>query len=270
MEKNNSIFLIRHAESEFNIHAKKAREAGEDLLPLKYLPELVDCSISPNGVEQAQTVSKKLAQENITIVITSPLRRCLQTTKLLFENHKNKPKVIVWPIVREIFESSCDIPDDIEIIKKEFPDYDFSAFDSHKDLHMWAFETFVNETLKEDLLKLISEQFKDVEERNKSYRTRLAKKMFESYPSLCEKGHHVRERTLIAKQLLKEKVKELKEGERLALVSHSAFLIRFTGKAFDENGFTTDGRYFKNCDVVEYNLTTDSIESEYSIHVQQS
>jgi broad specificity phosphatase PhoE len=260
MESNNTIFLIRHAESAFNILKANALAENKDCFPLKYKPELVDCTISPKGVSQAESVAEKLASENIAIVISSPLRRCLQTTKIIFENHKNKPKVIVWPIVREIFESSCDIPDDIEVIKKEFPEYDFSAFEEFKDDNIWVFETILNDTLRSELLSLITAEYgSDIEERNRKYRARLAEKMFENYPSLCETGNHVVERTLLAKKALLEKTKELNEGERLAVVSHSAFLIRFTAKNFDEKGFTKDGRYFQNCDIVEFNLASNSI-----------
>ncbi len=50
-----------------------------------------------------------MTNEDIGLVICSPLRRCLDTTYHIFKNHPNKPKIVVYPGVREYCESNCDI-----------------------------------------------------------------------------------------------------------------------------------------------------------------
>jgi Fructose-2,6-bisphosphatase len=265
MEARNSIYLIRHAQSLYNVVSAKVKSEGLEPFTFKFKEEYIDCGISPDGIEQAKQAGEILKDVNIRLVITSPFRRCLLTTHYIFQNHPNKPKVLVWPIVRERIESSCDIPSDIEELKKEFPLYDFSEVEKYKQPNFWLFETMTNQTMKSDLLSEMDQLFKTEEEKLKSYRLWLAKKMEMTYPALSEHGKDIFERTLMAKSALERVVQELKGDEKLALVSHSGFLIRFTSSAVDEKGAPVDGRYFKNCDIVEYNLTNHSIESERTL-----
>ena len=152
-EQKIAIYVIRHAQSQHNLAEIKCHEANEDFLPTKFSMELIDCGITEFGYEQAKTAAEELKSINIKLVIVSPLRRALATAMELFKNHPNNPTFKVIPIVREYIDSACDIPDDLEKIKKEFPYVDFSEMDSFKDKDMWILESLFNETLKADLTK---------------------------------------------------------------------------------------------------------------------
>lgn len=263
MEPKNTIYLIRHAQSLYNVVSSRVKAEGLDPLLYKFNEEFIDCGISSIGVNQAKQAAEKLHNANINVVFTSPFRRCLQTTQLIFESHPNKPKVIVWPILRERISSSCDIPTNIDELKKEFSFFDFSAFEKFQDKNLWLFDTMINESLKNELLDEINKAFVDEMIRNERYRGWLSNKMLTRYPELSETGREILERTIIAKNQLSEFINnELQTDEKVAIVSHSGFLIRFTASDVDENGAPIDGRYFNNCDVVEYNLLTQSIENK--------
>ncbi len=270
METKNSIFLIRHSQSKYNVVSLKVKEEGLAPFTYKFKEEFIDCGISDLGIEQAQKASEILKDVNIHIVITSPFRRCLQTTQYIFQDHPNRPKVLVWPVVRERIESACDIPSDIEEIKKEFPSFDFSALDKMTKPNFWLFETMMNMTVKNDLLNQMNQVFENEEDQLKNFRGWLANKMEMTYPGLSEHGKDIFERTIIAKQKIGEMIKCLKENEKLAVVSHSGFLIRFTSSSVDDKGAPVDGRYFKNCDIVEYNLLNSSIVSEKVISLEKT
>lgn len=67
-----------------------------------------------------------MQNENIDLVLVSPLRRTLQTCDIIFKNHKNKPKIIVEPHSRQYFESTCDIGGRMIQSMEEFNYFDFS------------------------------------------------------------------------------------------------------------------------------------------------
>lgn len=61
MEKEKSIVLVRHAQSEYNLAMMIALETTSEVkgvdgdyedLDVKFNPELIDCSISAHGIEQ--------------------------------------------------------------------------------------------------------------------------------------------------------------------------------------------------------------------------
>lgn len=67
-----------------------------------------------------------MKNENIDLVLVSPLRRTLQTCDIIFRNHKSKPKIIVDPVLRQCFESTCDIGGRMIQSMQEFDYFDFS------------------------------------------------------------------------------------------------------------------------------------------------
>jgi len=249
--QSDSIFLIRHAQSKFNVAEHAALARGADVYQYKFNTELIDAGISDLGVEQTKGAAEILKDVNIKVVFTSPLRRCCQTTYHIFKNHPNKPKVIVVPILREIFSSACDVSEDIRRIKKEFPDYDFSLIDALDVPEFWLFHSLQNETLKNEFLKEAEERFKgdpNVGEKVKHY---VLNKLAEYYPEQYESSFDIIQRNAKAREIFKQKLAELKEGEKMACVAHYYFLIHFTASEFGENGEPIDGRGFKNCEVYE-------------------
>jgi hypothetical protein len=66
------------------------------------------------------------------MILVSPMRRALMTAWLLFKDHKDfsRLKFVVHPLLRENTHTSCDIPDDIDTIRKEFS-YKIPQLDFH-------------------------------------------------------------------------------------------------------------------------------------------
>lgn len=81
-----SVYLIRHAESHYNVgEAEIAKELGDKYLEtekyatFKFTPELMDSSITQNGVDQCVEAKNIMADKKVDIVFVSPLRRALET-----------------------------------------------------------------------------------------------------------------------------------------------------------------------------------------------
>ena len=87
-------------------------------------------------------------------MIVSPFRRALDTARIVFKDHKDKPKMIVWPFVKEVLSSSTDIPIELEEVKKQYPEFDFSPVEEQlKNPELWMIETLYDKELRERLLK---------------------------------------------------------------------------------------------------------------------
>lgn len=272
-----TIFLIRHAQSQYNAAIAKVRKSLEgtgkdetaiEIALTKYSEELIDAAITEEGERQVQKLlllylssyykaaesAELLNDKNIGIVITSPLRRCLQTTRKIFENHKNKPKVIVYPLIKEITSSSCDLPSDLNEIKKEFPDYDFTAVDEHPAKELWFIDILENEEQKKGLLDELYRLYPEKEDAIKNASKFLAKKMLENFPNEFEALVDLNKRVTKAKKWLKEKLNEVNDGEFMAVVTHSKVLQSFIAKEYGELGEFIGSRRLVNCEIMEYNL----------------
>lgn len=107
------IYLIRHAQSEAN--------AAIDLdNPTFYY----DAKITTLGKKQAIETRNILKDINFDLLISSPLRRTLQTFSLIFPEPISN--TIVLSLVREHLDHSCDVGRQPAILKYEFPQFDFS------------------------------------------------------------------------------------------------------------------------------------------------
>jgi len=252
MDQKQSVYLIRHAQSKFNVAEHAALARGADVYQYKFNRELIDAGISDLGLEQTKEAREILKDEDVKVVFTSPLRRCLQTTYNIFKDHKSKPRVIVVPILREIFSSACDVSDDINAIKKEFPEFDFSLIEELDVPEFWLFHSLQNETLKEEFLKEAERKFRpDDPNLGSKLKLFILDKLRQYYPTQYESSFDVIQRNAKAKKIFKRIMSELKEGEKAACVAHYYFLIHFTASEFGEEGEPVDGHSFKNCEVYE-------------------
>jgi len=254
MDKKSTILLIRHAQSNYNIWEMEAMKKGLEYLDYNYRSDMIDCGLSEEGKLQAKKSSKLVEGEKVKFVFTSPLRRALQTTQLMFKSAKNKPKIIVLPILRERLEAACDVPDNIEDLMVEFPDYDFSLFKNFENKKLWVLET-----LEEGILKKLSlvddyKEYAKSGEKKITFSEYLLKRMKAIYPKILESTSNLKRRVEMTKKILQEYQAKLSENEMIAIVSHYSFLHMFTAKTFEKNGAPYDGRYFKNCEVVPYKL----------------
>jgi hypothetical protein len=57
------------------------------------------------------------------------MRRCLETCKALIEGREDRVKVVVEPLLSCRMGSVWDIGSSPELLKKEYPSFDFSNFE---------------------------------------------------------------------------------------------------------------------------------------------
>jgi len=251
---NSSLFLIRHAQSDWNVAEQAALARRADIYEYKFELGLVDPGISSLGLEQTKQAADQLKNANVKVVFTSPFRRCLQTTYNIFKDCAEKPHVIVLPILREIFSSACDVSDDINKIKKEFPQFDFSMIDELEVPEMWLFHSIQNETLRREFLEEARRTITDKALLGEKLKQFKLDKLREYYPNQYESGFDIIERNAKAKNVISEKIRELGACDKVAVVAHYYFLESFTSTEFSDEGMALNGKGFDNCEVYEHKL----------------
>jgi broad specificity phosphatase PhoE len=108
------MILLRHGQSEFNLHFTATRRD----------PGIVDPKLTELGHEQARRAAAELVRERIARIIVSPYTRALETaapiaTALGVPVHIN-------PIVAERYAFTCDIGSPRHKLAAAWPERDFS------------------------------------------------------------------------------------------------------------------------------------------------
>ncbi|CAN8311868.1 unnamed protein product [Cochlearia groenlandica] len=135
--------LVRHAQG---IHNVELEENGETPLSNK----LFDAQLSPKGLQQVSEQRKKITESellnNIELVITSPLRRTMQTATGIFRgqeaiyNSENSPPILALEICRERMGLyPCDRRESISTQRLCFSEIDFTMIESDEDV-LWVAE----------------------------------------------------------------------------------------------------------------------------------
>ena len=111
------MILLRHGQSEFNLHFSATRRD----------PGIVDPRLTELGHIQAADAARRLAGERITRIIASPYTRALQTAAPLAQ--ALGVTVLINPIVRERYAFACDIGTPRTELERAWPEHDFSTID---------------------------------------------------------------------------------------------------------------------------------------------
>ncbi|EGZ27664.1 hypothetical protein PHYSODRAFT_261613 [Phytophthora sojae] len=131
------VVFLRHGEGTHNVAIEKY---GSDAWNSYYckLPEFLDAPLTPKGVQQATEASARLNTEtsrglHLEHVLMSPLERALKTFTIAYQSQKNvSSKPLELP--REILGvDTCDERRSISEKKRQYPDLDFSGFESDAD-----------------------------------------------------------------------------------------------------------------------------------------
>jgi broad specificity phosphatase PhoE len=109
------MILLRHGQSEFNLHFTATRRD----------PGIKDPPLTPLGRQQAEAASAALLPERIGRIVVSPYTRALQTAAPIA--HALRVPVLINPIVRERCAFTCDIGTPRTVLAQTWPDHDFSA-----------------------------------------------------------------------------------------------------------------------------------------------
>jgi broad specificity phosphatase PhoE len=111
------MILLRHGQSEFNLHFGATR--GD--------PGITDPRLTPLGHAQAREAAQALAGQGIRRIIASPYTRALQTAAPIAA--ALDLKVTVDPIVSERYAFACDVGSPRAELERAWPEHDFSAID---------------------------------------------------------------------------------------------------------------------------------------------
>ncbi len=142
------IYLIRHAESEANV-----------AIDLDNPTYYYDSKITKKGEEQAIKARENLNTVEFDTYICSPLTRAMQTFSIIFPDKKP----LLEPLIREQLYHSCDVGRQPNILKNEFPEFDFSLLSKY----WWNNEDSINEK------KIVKENFNDIKIRLDKFKSWL-------------------------------------------------------------------------------------------------
>jgi broad specificity phosphatase PhoE len=108
------MILLRHGQSEFNLHFAATRKD----------PGIIDPRLTEYGHAQAHEAARALAHTGISRIIASPYTRALQTADPI-ARALGVP-VIIQPLVREHYGFACDIGTPRSELAQAWPQHDFS------------------------------------------------------------------------------------------------------------------------------------------------
>jgi broad specificity phosphatase PhoE len=109
------MILLRHGQSEFNLHFTATRRD----------PGIIDPRLTEFGHAQAHDAARQLSGERIRRIITSPYTRALQTVAPIAK--ALGAPVLVHPIVRERYAFACDVGTPRTELERAWPEHDFSG-----------------------------------------------------------------------------------------------------------------------------------------------
>ena len=111
------MILLRHGQSEFNLHFGRTRID----------PGIEDPRLTELGHQQAAEAAEAMVHEGIRRIVVSPYTRAIQTA-LPVAKRLGLPLTIT-PTVRERYAFTCDVGRPITALRLEFPDLAFRDID---------------------------------------------------------------------------------------------------------------------------------------------
>lgn len=109
--RQSGVFLLRHGETSFN------RRYLDNADPIDF-----DSRLTRLGERQAKEAKGRIEAIAPNLIITSPLTRALQTTRII---SAGAFPVRVMSMVRERQYNSCDVGRPASVLAAEFPQWDF-------------------------------------------------------------------------------------------------------------------------------------------------
>ncbi len=111
------MILLRHGQSEFNLHFSATRRD----------PGIVDPRLTDLGHSQARQAAEQLADQGIQRIIVSPYTRALQTARPVAA--RLRVPVTIDPIVRERYAFACDVGSPRAALERDWPEHDFGTIE---------------------------------------------------------------------------------------------------------------------------------------------
>ncbi|KAL4499303.1 hypothetical protein ABPG72_006889 [Tetrahymena utriculariae] len=258
------ILLIRHAESMFNLSQRVACNTDQEVpgaqecLVTKFNEELIDCGITPQGYQQCQQAREICQKEDVAVVFVSPLRRALETCEQIFKGHPSNPKIIPHPLFREMVLSNCDIGAKVLESKEIYKNDDFSFLEQYKYPNLWSIYELLDKEKSSQIIQQIEEKCgHDEKEVIRVGHLKLLEFMKDIYPQAVETEQQQLERIVKQKEFLIKTAKEIPQGKKIAVISHSRTLYSFTAQFCHETLTESNGKWFHNGEVHEYEIQLD-------------
>lgn len=111
------MILLRHGQSEFNLHFTATRQD----------PGIPDPVLTPLGHAQAEAAAAALAAHDIRRIVVSPYTRALQTVAPVAR--RLGLAVQVDPVVRERYAFVCDVGSPVTRLRLAWPELDLAHVD---------------------------------------------------------------------------------------------------------------------------------------------
>jgi len=268
MVEENSVIYIRHAESKYNLWYKFIQNRLTETERTSNFAEILEVSqykdkrdfkmwdspLSKNGISECLKYAEIYSKMPIKVVYVSCLRRALQTAKLLFMFHPNKPKIIVHPLIREIMNLPNDIPGPLNQTISEYKDFDFSLLSKYEipELH---FVYTLNSPDRENLFKYIDESggIKEYLQGIENYKT-YKKLVNPKHYHRIEGFEYVRKRAIDFRNYLRNYCEQEKIRPcEIAVVTHGAFIGYTMATKFNE-WHKADFKPIPNCSYINVNI----------------
>ena len=107
------MILVRHGESEFNVHFNRTRID----------PGIADPALTEAGRLQAAAAAERLQDHGVARLLASPYRRALETAEIIAD--RLRLPIAVEPLVRERCAFVCDIGSERSHLAARWPHLDF-------------------------------------------------------------------------------------------------------------------------------------------------
>mmetsp|Transcript_6853 Transcript_6853/g.12450 ORF Transcript_6853/g.12450 Transcript_6853/m.12450 type:complete len:239 (+) Transcript_6853:3469-4185(+) len=231
MEGRPSLYLIRHARSTWNDRAIALQAAGESVKghPERWNLAYLDAPLCPVGIQQALDGRAAAHAVSFSKVFVSPMRRALETAKILFEGHPSNPKLIVHPVLTERLNNANDLPNWEGVPYEGFEHFDWSLMPSH----WYPFDLVDNEYFREAKGKPNSEVYEI-----------LMRRAAELYPVKIESRAEALVRVNKAKAIWSAELAQ--SSGSIGLVAHSYYYRLFTFKETPEG---STYKQLENCEI---------------------
>eukprot|EP00826_Nyctotherus_ovalis_P037387 TRINITY_DN3404_c0_g2_i17.p1 TRINITY_DN3404_c0_g2~~TRINITY_DN3404_c0_g2_i17.p1 ORF type:complete len:254 (+),score=60.22 TRINITY_DN3404_c0_g2_i17:123-884(+) len=253
MEKQTTVWLIRHGYSTFNDAYQRMKT--DPTFPYdKYSKDYVDAKLNDKGIEQCTEARKDVNGKNIMHVLVSPLQRALMTSELMFAEHPHLGKIqfVVHPLLREILKNANDVPEhtlkEIRVRYESLDKYkfDFSLFDKLEIPDLYYLLN-LNSPIRDRLVHRIKESKEDDIDIVLEVIRAAAENKIETHLN-------VKDRLKKFKEYLVEFIKtNVKPGEEVAVVTHSEIITYIIATEFHESGVPKDMK-INNCELFPWLL----------------
>lgn len=130
-------FFTRHGEAAHNVLINTGKKEG-NLEVVKRGRALFDPSLTTRGLSQAKALAESISAHPVSLIVTSPLQRALETTELVWR-HIPGTRVIVSSLHTEngmvvqgddVAGAPCQLGKSVDEIRSTFPAaWDFSPLD---------------------------------------------------------------------------------------------------------------------------------------------